>query len=130
MWRSALPQVQVVDGPPTKDLPGDVLIVGFTPEDLSMSAVAQIADLRGGSTEQFTVYSVIRCWTAGADIGPPRRQCYQILRVAQDRLVANPTLDGAVARARYGGHTYAPTRNGEGQLIVDVVFSTVVDIFT
>lgn len=129
LWRADLVGVQVEDGPPVVDLSGDVILVGFTPENLPLTAVAEVADLRGGNNEAFIVASVARSWSGSAEIAPVRRRCYEMVEAAKSSVRADPTLGGRVARARYVGHTYAPSRNEQGQLIVDVVFQFAVNVF-
>lgn len=119
--------LQVEDGPTSRDLRGDALLVGFTPDEVPLSAVEQIADLGNGAAESYTVASVVRCWTGGDSFNPIRVRAYEHLSTMRARLRADPTLGGVVTRARFAGHVFQQYRNDKGQLVVDLVVQVAVD---
>lgn len=119
--------LQVEDGPTARDLRGDALLIGFTPDEVPLNAVEQIADLGNGAGESYTVASVVRCWSGGDSFAPIRTRAYEHLDAMRTRLRADPTLGGAVTRARFAGHVFQQYRNDAGQLVVDVVVQVAVD---
>lgn len=125
---SRLGNLQVENGPSSRDLTRDALLVGFTPEDSPLAAAEQTADLRGArDQESFVVASVIRCWTGGDDVAALTRRAYAHLAAIRADLRRDTTLDGAVARARFAAHSLARYRNDQGQLVVDLIFQVAVD---
>jgi len=119
--------LQVEDGPTSRDLRGDALLVGFTPDEVPLSAVEQIADLGNGAAESYTVASVVRCWSGGDTFTTIRARAYAHLAAMRTRLRDDPTLGGVVTRARFSGHVFQQYRNDSGQLVVDLVVQVAVD---
>jgi|SRR5690606_5010737 len=120
--------VDVVDGPPTTKVFGDLVSVGITPADpTEVESAATIAGLRV-EHEGFFVMGLVRSWTGNETIKPSRDRCYELLALVKAAVDGDQTLGGAVTRARLTGSTYAPWRNERGQLVVDVVFRVDVDV--
>lgn len=126
-WRSKLTGVQVEDGPTARDLTRDALLVGFVPQEAPMVSVEQVADLRGGAAESFTLASVLRCWSGGDDLRAIRRRAYQHLAVLKADLVADPTVGGTVTRARFSGHVFTQYRNEQSQIVADLILQVAID---
>lgn len=118
--------VQVLDGPPTVDVVGDVIGIGISPTD--PSDVEAIEEIRGMAVvgESFTILSVARSWSGDNDVKAQRDRTYALLVPLKQALRADPTLDGAVTRARFSGSSYMPWRSEQGQLVVDVVWRVAV----
>lgn len=114
--------VQVVDGPPTTNVRGDVIAVGIglqdSPDVAAETAVAGLVAQR----ETFTVSCLARSWSGDNDISTQRRRTYSVVDQARAVLGADQTLGGRVSRARWAGSTYMPQRTDKGQLVVDVLF--------
>ncbi len=125
-WRK-LGNLQVEDGPTARDLTKDALLVGFVPQEAPMVSVEQIADLRGGNAESFVIASVLRCWSGGDDLRSIRRRAYGYLAVIRTDLVADPTLAGVVARARFTGHIFSQYRNEQAQIVADLILQVGID---
>lgn len=122
VFAAALPGVQVVDGPPTADIRGDVLGVGLSPQEPSdVESTSTDAGLRG-AREQFAIVCVARSWSGNNALKAQRDRTYRMVDAAEAALVANPTLGGAVSRARWSGSSYQPWRTEQAQLVVDVIF--------
>lgn len=128
MGRRALPRVQVVDGPPTVDIVGDVIAVGITPND--PADVEAVEDIRGLAVvgESFTVACVARSWSGNDSVKAQRDRTYALLAPVKAALQADPTLGGVVLRARFAGSSYMPWRSEQNQLVVDVVFRVAVNV--
>lgn len=123
LWRAGLPpQVQVVDGPPTVDVRGAALLVGWTPLVEQTQGTFTTAGLRVEREAIAQVPCVARSWSGSADVAAQRRDTFAILTGARDALRADRTLGGLVLAARCAGYTYSATVNEQGQLIVDVMF--------
>lgn len=123
LWRAAMPQVQVVDGPPTVDVRGTALLVGWTPLTEQTQGVFTPAGLRVERESVPVVPCVARTWSGSADVAAQRRDSFAVVTKAREALRAYRTLGGLVLEARVGGYTYAPMVNDQGQLVIDVVFS-------
>jgi hypothetical protein len=123
VFAAALPGVQVVDGPPTADIRGDVLGVGLAPQEPSdVESTNTDADLGAGSREQFVVVCVARSWSGNNALKAQRDRTFRMVDAAEAALAANPSLGGAVSRARWAGASYQPWRTEQAQLVVDVIF--------
>lgn len=119
--------VQIVDGPPTENIRNDVIGVGLAPQEPSdVEATNTIAGL-DADLEQFTVVCVARSWSGNNSLKAQRDRTYRAVDAAKAAIKANPTLGGAVSRARWAGSSYQPFRTEKGQLVVDVVFRVQVD---
>ena len=114
--------VQVVDGPPTANVRGDVIAVGIglqeSPDVAAETTVAGLVAQR----ETFTVSCLARSWSGNNDISTQRRRTYALVDQARAVIGADQTLGGRVSRARWAGSTYQPSRTDKAQLVVDVLF--------
>lgn len=125
-----LPGTQIVDGPPTVDIAGDVVAVGVTPDDPSdVQSTEDIAGL-GAVQESFDVLCLARSWSGGDGVKTQRDRTYRLLTAVKSALAADESLGGVVTRARLAGSSYGPWRTSAGQLVVDVTFRITVETFT
>lgn len=130
LFRARLTGTQVVDGPPTTDVAGDVVAVGLAPEGpTDVQSTEQIAGM-GAVRESFDVLCVARSWSGGDDVKAQRDRTYRLFAAARAAVAADESLGGVVTRARLSGSSYRPWRNERGQLVVDVTFRIAVDSFT
>lgn len=113
---------QIIDGPPTQDVAGDVVAVGLAPsEPVDVQSTETIA---GFDTveEFFDVLCLARSWSGNDGVKAQRDRTYVLLDAAKTAVLEDPTLSGVVTRARFSGSTYMPWRTERGQLVVDVSF--------
>ncbi len=122
LFTARLPGTQIVDGPPTVDVAGDVVAVGVTPQDpADVQSTEDIAGL-GAVQESFDVLCMARSWSGNDGVKAQRDRTYALLGAVRDRLRADPTLNGAVAHVLLVGSSYMPWRTDKAQLVVDVPF--------
>lgn len=130
LFGARLAGTQVVDGPVTASIAGDVVAVGVTPEDSTdVQSTEDIAGL-GAVQESFDVLCVARSWSGNDGVKAQRDRTYLLLAAVKAAVAADESLGGAVTRARFAGSTYNPWRTDTGQLVVDVTFRISVDTFT
>lgn len=130
LFQAKLSGTQIVDGPPTVDIAGDVVAVGLAPEDATdVQSTEQIAGL-GAVEESFDVLCVARSWSGNDGVKAQRDRTYLLLAAVKAAVSADESMGGAVTRARFAGSTYSPWRTPTGQLVVDVTFRITVDTFT
>ncbi|MEU6294824.1 hypothetical protein [Streptomyces erythrochromogenes] len=96
--------VRVIDGPPTTNLTGDWLSVGWQPGGENAVSLRQEFAGAGARTrdEDFTIHCYAESRAGGTDVGARRRRVFEIvgevetiLRASNDRPEA-PTLNGTV----------------------------------
>lgn len=120
---------QIVDGPPTVDVAGDVVAVGITPDEATdVQSTEEIAGL-GAVEESFDVLCVARSWSGNDGVKAQRDRTYLLLAAVKAAVAGDESLGGVVTRARFAGSTYNPWRSPAGQLVVDVTFRITVDTF-
>ena len=96
--------VQIIDGQPITDLPGDFILVGFgddTGASVSGSQVpASLGNLR--RAEQFTINCEISAWQGSTEMKIVRDRAFQILGCVEDVVRANASLNDAVIFSDFG----------------------------
>lgn len=126
MFTTALPNAQVVDGPPTVDVSGDVVAVGLAPQEpADVDTTEDIAGL-GVVDESFPVLCVARSWSGDDSVKAQRDRTYALISACKTALKADSTLGGVVTLARFAGSSYQPWRHQNGFLVVDVTFQVAV----
>lgn len=97
----ALQGVLVLDGPWLAVPPEpDVVVVGYSPDDV---AAVEYTDTIAGldsNREQFDVACLALAWRGETVMRTVRDRCDQLVEAMRAELVADPTLGGAVTRAR------------------------------
>ncbi len=130
LFTARLPGTQIVDGPPTVDVAGDVVAVGVTPQDpADVQSTEDIAGL-GAVQEAFDVLCMARSWSGDDGVKAQRDRTYLLLAAVKTAVAEDESLSGAVTRARFAGSSYSPWRTPTGQLVVDVTFRIAVDTYT
>lgn len=130
LFGARLSGTQVVDGPPTVDVAGDVVAVGLTPgEPADVQSTETIAGL-AAVRESFDVLCLARSWSGDDGVKAQRDRTYRLVAAAKAAVAADESLGGVVTRARFAGSSYSPWRTERGQLVVDVTFRVSVDSFT
>jgi hypothetical protein len=128
VFTAELGTAKVVDGPPTRDVAGDMVAVGLDPQEpADVESIEAIAGLRVVH-ESFIVPCLARSWSGNDSVKNQRDRTYALIQAVKAVLVANPTLDRAVTRTRFAGSTYSPWRSESSQLVVDVRFRVAVDV--
>lgn len=130
LFRAEVADVKVLDGPQSKDAPGDVLVVGLAPQDGADVQSVKVPAGMDSSQETFVVLCFARSWSGSDDVKAQRDRTYRIVTAVEAALTEDATLGGAVALARFVGSTYAPWRTPQGQLVVDVPFRVEIRAFT
>lgn len=119
---------KVIDGPPTKDVAGDLIAVGLDPQESGdVESTESIAGLRVVH-ESIVVPCLARSWSGNESVKTQRDRTYALLARARAAIEADPTLGRSVTRARFAGSTYSPWRSASAQLVVDVRFRVAVDV--
>lgn len=101
---AAVPGVAVIDGQP-KNLPADVLVVGFSVTRPAVEVTQADADLGGGRSEQLSIAclaSSLRGETTKATTKVVRDRAVAIVNDAELALREDPGLAGLVERAELG----------------------------
>ncbi len=117
VFAAALPDVQVIDGPPPVSVvfADDVVAVGYAPEQLAASGEQVEAGLRPPRVERFDVVCMVSAVRTGEAMAAARDACNDLLTQLRDALLADPTLGGVVHTAAFGpGLAYDQYRPEEG----------------
>lgn len=125
----SVPGVRVIDGPwLQRPSERDVVVVGWTPEEGStVEFVNAIAGL-GSSRETFDVSGLVSSWDGGTVMKTVRDRVDQIVEALRGRLVADPTLGGAVNRARLASAAVTQEQTDQGA-VAEALFTVHVDAF-
>lgn len=108
----ALSDVQVIDGPPTKDMADpDFIAVGWSPDGDQSAQLVQDFNAAGARTrdEDFEITGWIDCWRGDQDFTAVRDRAFAILAIVESAIRATginpeaPTLNGAVMWAHLTG---------------------------
>lgn len=116
--QQALPDVQVVDGPPTEMLEGDVIFIGFTgvpgePTVTDARTRRQYTPTR--DSEAYDVACLISAWPGGdTDMKAARDRAYELLDAMAEMLAGAPQMDGLVKRVRISSGTLLPEQTTNG----------------
>lgn len=116
-----LKPAQVIDGPETTGVVGDVVWVGITPDDPTTDAAEDVAGLRR-TRETFEVRCQARSWSGTAKVAEQRKKAYALVNKVSGALRIDPSLGGVVLQARVAGSLYTPYLTADGKLVVDVIF--------
>lgn len=124
-----LSKVTIIDGPwLAHPEDPDVLVVGWTPSgDMSIEYVDAIAGL-GSTRETFDVPGLVSAWRGGATLEATRARADELIEVARSTLQLDPTLGGAVTRARLATLVFDQYRTDQGTQ-VSIEFVVRVDAF-
>lgn len=129
-WRAASPtSTAVIDGP-WLDIPseGDVIVVGWLPDEGSSVDLSDTTAGLGSDREDLDVTNLVSAWRGGTDMAPTRQAADDLLETARAAVAADPTLGGAVMRARLGGGSWSQYRTVQGTQVT-VEFSVNVTAF-
>lgn len=116
--RLTLPDVQVVDGPPTEMLHGDVIFIGFTgvpgePAVTDARTRRQYTPTR--EAEAYDVACLISAWPGGdTDMKAARDRAYELLDAMAEMLAGAPQLGGLVKRIRISTDTLIAEQTTKG----------------
>jgi hypothetical protein len=114
--RTALPQVQVFDGPPTEEMRGELVMIGWGGPDqpgvTSTRSRQQYAT--APDTESYDVACLLCCWLGESDLKAARDGVMALLDALGAALAANPRLGGLVKRCRISAETYVPEQTTDG----------------
>ena len=116
MARTALPDVEVFDGPSANWPEQEYIAVGLSPdtdETPSTRAVAGLDTYR----EMAEVVGMVRVWTGDVDIRPMRERAYELLGALRTATEADPRLSGAVTQCQLVDHTYVPGASESGRWV-------------
>lgn len=107
-----LSDVQVIDGPPTKDMADpDIIAVGWSPDGDQSAQLVQNFNAAGARTrdEDFEITGWIDCWSGDQEFSTVRARVFALLAVIETAIRASganpeaPTLNGAVMWAHLTG---------------------------
>jgi hypothetical protein len=114
VFTAALPDVQVIDGPPPLSVvfAGDVVAVGYAPGQLAATGTQVDAGLRPPRMERLDVVCMASSERKVEAMVDARDACRDLLNRLREVLLADPTLGGAVHTAAFGpaiaGDQYRP----------------------
>lgn len=130
-FTSALPGVQVVDGPPVQSIAGDVVAVGMPPQERSPGADST-ENIAGMSAieEAIVVNCLARSWSGSDGVKAQRDRTAGFVVALRAHLRADTTLGDVVGHARITGSSYVPWRDDGARLIVDFPFRVEVRVIT
>jgi hypothetical protein len=116
MAETALPGVQVLDGPEAEWPEMEYIAIGLSPEDLENPSTRTAAGTETTS-ESAEIIGMIRVWSGDDDIRPLRQRAYELLRALRDATEADNRLGGAVDQVELTGHIYAPGASHRGRWV-------------
>lgn len=126
---STFARVKVEDGPwVTRPTDPDVAVIGWLPDDgPTVDWSDPIAGL-DSDAETYDVQGLMSCWNGDGDIKAARDRADGLIEAFRGLLRDDPTLDGAVSRARLatGAMTQYQTSGG---CEVAINFAVRVDVF-
>lgn len=122
------PLVDVLDGPSTEDIGQDIVGIGIAADDASMDSDLTTAGLYT-DLETFDVVNMVRSWNGDNDLQGRRARAFELFQEVATIIKSNPTLDGAVTRARINSVSYTPARLPEGA-VATVTFRVRIEAFT
>lgn len=120
--------VQIIDGPTTADVPGDVIAIGLAPDDLEINARHTVAGLLTGQQE-FDVMCLARSWSGSTNLKPRRDRAFALVSAVQAALDTDRSLGEAVTQARISSVIYIPAQIASQGALVTVVFHIQIDAF-
>ena len=121
---AALPDVQVLDGPPNVNLASDFLTVGWSPyKDTAVDATQQFVSLGTQRREEdFTVVCYADSYSGDIGASARRARVFQLVGAAETALRADATLGGVLTLwAEMGDCTLHQEIDDRG-LVVGVTF--------
>ena len=117
--RTALPDVQVFDGPPTELIRGDLIMIGWGGPDqpgvTSTRARQQYAT--APDAESYDVACLLCSWIGDPDLKQARDGAVALLDALGAALAADPRLGGLVKRCRISAETYVPEQTTDGAAV-------------
>lgn len=91
--------VQILDGPPLTNVEPDVIVVGFTPDGVSVEGEQSPGGLTA-QTQSLGVNCLVSSWSGDEAMKPVRDHVFTLLSAVEAEVKQDPTLAGAVADAR------------------------------
>ena len=117
--RTALPDAQVFDGPPTELMAGELIMVGWGGPDqpgvTSTRTRQQYAT--APDTESYDVACLLCSWIGDPDLKAARDGAMALLDALGAALAADPRLGGLVKRCRISAETYVPEQTTDGAAV-------------
>jgi hypothetical protein len=116
--RTALPDGQVFDGPPTAEMQGDLVMIGFayppgTPAITEARARQQYAP--SPDSESYDIANLFCAWPGGDnDLKVARDRAFAMVDAFAAGLASDPQLGGLVKRVRISTNTYVPEQTTSG----------------
>ena len=118
LTRQVLPDAQVFDGPPTEEMQGDLVMVGFawppgTPAVTDTRTRQQYAN--SPDTESYDVASLVCAWPGGETaLKAARDRAFVMVNAIGAGLAEDPLLGGLVKRVRLSADSYVPEQTSSG----------------
>lgn len=105
----------IFDGPPRTDMPQEFVSIGWGGADEDPSVEA--TDTDGGleaNREDYSIVGLVYVWSGDSDFAPLRARCFARLDAVNAAILADPSLGGAVMRARLSANVLgqAPIQAG------------------
>jgi hypothetical protein len=116
MARTALPAVEVMDGPEAEWPENEYVAIGLLPNALEIPATHNTAGL-DSYRESAEVIGMVRAWSGDVDMRPIRVRAYEIFTALRVALQGDTRLGGAVDRCELVGHVYAPGASERGRWV-------------
>lgn len=118
LTRRVLPDAQIFDGPPTDEMQGDLVMVGFafppgTPAVTDTRTRQQYAT--SPDTESYDVANLVCAWPGGETVlRTARDRAFAMVDALGAGLADDPLLGGLVKRARISADSYIPEQTDSG----------------
>lgn len=134
--RFALPDVEVVDGQPVRDVERDVVLIGFTgnPGEAAVTDTRTREQMSASpDRERYEVTCLASSWPGGdtddQSVKAARDRAYELVDAVNAEIVRDQTLGGRVLRARLMSDLFAQAQTSQGP-VATVRFVIEVTAFT
>jgi len=124
IFAAALPDVQILDGPPNVNLESDFVAVGWSPyADTAADAQQQFVSLGTQRREEdFTVACYADSYSGDTGASARRARVFQLVGAAETALRTDPTLSGVLTLWAEIGDTTLHQEIDDRGLVVGVTF--------
>lgn len=119
--------VRVFDGPEAVWPDAELVAVGLSPEDLTVTSTRTPRGLRA-TRDSADVICLARSWAGDTLVKPRRDRAFALYDAVVALVEADPTLGGACSHSEVTGAAYMPAQTRTG-VVVDVVFVVQARIF-
>lgn len=118
--QTALPGVQVFDGPPTDDEQNERVFVGWSRNNAATYVSDALTSFQNGVTERFTIPCTAVSWSGDIDMKARRDRAFAMVAAVSAALPGSSGLAAVNADAQIIISSYTPAQTSAGtQALVD-----------